>query len=200
MRHPAPRRLAHWLGRNWARLHYARHVEPTWLEVNRLRVPVRGLPPAFDGFRVVQLSDLHCGPKVTRAYIDEAIDLALHEKPDIVVLTGVDDLWSRTCDLDRAYADHEPARPRLVLAHNPRTVERLRGRRCDLMLSGHTHGGQVDWPGLGRVTLGKKARRFAAGLYVHAGTHLYVNKGVGFGWRFRFGARPEVAVLTLRPA
>src|SRR5437588_6351496 len=84
----AARRWAHWLGRNLARLHYARHVEPTWLEVNRLRVPVRGLPPAFDGFRVVQLSDLHCGPKVTRAYIDEAIDLALHEKPDVVVLTG----------------------------------------------------------------------------------------------------------------
>jgi len=29
--------------------------------------------------------------------------------------------------------------------------------------------------------------------------HLYVNKGVGFGWRFRFGVRPEVAVFTLRP-
>jgi hypothetical protein len=283
MRHPAPRRLAHWLGRNWARLHYARHVEPTWLEVNRLHVPVRDLPAAFDGFRIVQLSDLHCGPKVTDAYLTEAVDLALAERPDLIVLTGdfihkgyhhvdraaasirrlraphgvyavlgnhdysirnalgirrhrhlhravadalagegvqvlrnetvaltrgpaavdltgVDDLWSRTCDLDRAYAGHEPARPRLVLAHNPRTVERLRGRRCDLMLSGHTHGGQVDWPGLGRVTLGRKARRLAAGLYRHESTYVYVNKGVGFGWRFRFATRPEVAVLALERA
>jgi uncharacterized protein len=116
----------------------------------------------------------------------------------VLDLAGVDDLWSRACDLDRAYHGHEPTRPRVVLAHNPRTVERLGGRRCDLMLSGHTHGGQVDWPGLGRVTLGRKARRFAAGLYQHEGTYLYVNKGVGFGWRFRFGVRPEVAALTLR--
>jgi predicted MPP superfamily phosphohydrolase len=72
--------------------------------------------------------------------------------------------------------------------------------RADLVLSGHTHGGQIDWPGLGRVLLGKKARRWAAGLYPHNGGHVYVNKGVGFGWRFRFGVRPEVAVFTLKPA
>jgi predicted MPP superfamily phosphohydrolase len=275
--------LAHWLGRNIARLHYARHVEPTWLEVNRLPIPVRDLPAAFDGFRIVQLSDLHCGPKVTDDYLAEAVDLALAERPDLIVLTGdfihkgfrhvlraaasvrplsaphgvfavlgnhdysirnalgirrhrhlhravaealagegvrvlrnetvplrrggaavdltgVDDLWSRSCDLEQAYDGHEPARPRLVLAHNPRTVERLAGRRCDLMLSGHTHGGQVDWPGLGRVALGRRARRLAAGLYRRDETYVYVNKGVGFGWRFRFGVRPEVAVLRLARA
>ena len=54
-------------------------------------------------------------------------------------------------------------------------------------------------PGLGRPTLGRKARRFAAGLYQYRNTYVYVNKGVGFGWRFRFGVRPEVAVFTLKP-
>jgi predicted MPP superfamily phosphohydrolase len=109
-------------------------------------------------------------------------------------------LWSRTCDLDRAFADLSPEVPCLALAHNPRTVERLDGRRCDLMLSGHTHGGQVKVPGLGRPTLGRKSRRFAAGLYKYRKTQIYVNKGVGFGFRFRFGVRPEVAVLILQPA
>ena len=88
----------------------------------------------------------------------------------------------------------------IVLAHNPRTVEHLNGRRCDLMLSGHTHGGQVHVPGLGRPTLSRKARRFAAGLYQYHDTYLYVNKGVGFGIRFRYGVRPEVTVLVLRHA
>ena len=117
-----------------------------------------------------------------------------------VHLVGVEDLWSRTCDLDRAFDGLAASVPCIVLAHNPRTVERLAGRRCDLMLSGHTHGGQVNWPGLGRPTLGRRARRFAAGLYHYRNTHVYVNKGVGFGFRFRFGVRPEVAVLTLEPA
>jgi predicted MPP superfamily phosphohydrolase len=67
------------------------------------------------------------------------------------------------------------------------------------MLSGHTHGGQINLPRLGRVTLGRNGKRFAAGMYRHAGTYLYVHKGVGFGFRIRYGVRPEVAVLELRP-
>ena len=123
----------------------------------------------------------------------------LKRATDVVHLVGVEDLWSRTCDLDEAFDGLSPSVPCIALAHNPRTVERLAGRRCDLMLSGHTHGGQINWPGLGRPTLGRKARRFAAGLYIHENTFLYVNKGVGFGFRFRFGVRPEVAILTLQP-
>ena len=42
-------------------------------------------------------------------------------------------------------------------------------------------------------------KRFAAGLYHYRDTYLYVNKGVGFGFRFRYGVRPEVTVLSLRP-
>ncbi len=276
-------RWARWIGRNWARVTYALRVEPTWLEVNRLEVPVAGLPPAFDGLRIVQLSDFHCSRQVTPKYLEEAVGLAQGEQGDLIVLTGdfvhkgyeyvgqiasilgrlacplgvygvlgnhdysvrnalgfrryrhlhravadalagngirvlhnemallrrgdagvqligVNDLWSRVCDLDQAFGGLSPALPHIVLAHNPRTIERLDGRRCDLMLSGHTHGGQIHLPGVGRPTLGRKARRFAAGMYRYQNTYLYVNKGVGFGFPLRFGVRPEVAVLTLRPA
>jgi predicted MPP superfamily phosphohydrolase len=126
--------------------------------------------------------------------------VCLERGTDRLYLTGVEDLWSRVCDLDRALNGLHPEVPCVMLAHNPRTVEHLNGRRCDLMLSGHTHGGQVHVPGLGRPILSKKAQRFAAGLYRVHHTHLYVNKGVGFGWRFRYGVRPEVAVATLRCA
>jgi predicted MPP superfamily phosphohydrolase len=115
-------------------------------------------------------------------------------------LVGVEDLWSRVCDLNGAFGNLSSSIPCIVLAHNPRTVEHLAGQRCDLMLSGHTHGGQVHLPGLGRPTLSRRARRFAAGMYRYGHTQVYVNKGVGFGFRFRFGVRPEVAVLALQPA
>lgn len=274
---------ARWVGRNWARFSYGFRVEPTWLELNHLDVAVPDLPPAFAGLRVAQLSDFHCSRQVAPAFVAEAVDLALRERPDVVALTGdfvhkgyryvervaavlsrlraplgvyavlgnhdysvrsalglrrfrhlhrairqaladrgirvlhneavplerhgqrihlvgVEDLWSRECDLDAVLAGLPPLVPRIVLAHNPRTAEQLGGRRCDLMLSGHTHGGQVNWPGLGRPTLGRKARRFAAGLYRYGNANVYVNKGVGYGFRFRFGVRPEVAVVTLKPA
>jgi len=271
---------ARWIGRSWARVSYGYRVEPTWLEVNHLSVPIPGLPPQFAGFRIAQLSDFHCSRQVTPAYLAEAVELALVQEPDLVVLTGdfihhgykyigrvaetlsrlraahgvfavlgnhdfsvrnalgfrrhrhlhravaaglrghgirvlhneavplerdggrvylvgVEDLWSRSCDLERAFTGLSATVPCITLAHNPRTVERLRDRRCDLMLSGHTHGGQIHLPGIGRPTLGRKARRFAAGLYRYHNTHVYVNKGVGFGFRFRFGVRPEVALITL---
>lgn len=276
------RRMAHWLGRSWAHVSYGRHVEPTWLELNHCDIPVAELPEPFDGFRIVQLSDLHCSRHVNAAYLNEAVELARRQQPEIIVLTGdfvhkgfghidevadvvgtlrathgvfavlgnhdysvrnalgfrryrhlhravsdalvargirvlhnesvclerqsarlhligVEDLWSRACDLDQAYSGLSQAAPHIVLAHNPRTVEHLNGRRCDLMLSGHTHGGQIHVPALGRPTLSKKARRFAAGLYHYRDTYVYVNKGVGFGFRFRYGVRPEVTVLVLRP-
>ena len=277
------KRWARWIGRGWARVSYGYRIEPTWLELNCRDVAIAGLPTSFAGFRIVQLSDFHCGRHVTPTYLAEAVDLAQAQEPDLVVLTGdfvhrgykyveavaeslgrlsapsgifavlgnhdfsvrnalgirrfrhlhsavtraltdrgirvlrneavsleregttlyligVQDLWSRVCDLDIAFAGLSPSIPRIVLAHNPRTVERLAGRRCDLMLSGHTHGGQVHLPGIGRPTLGKKARRFAAGMYQYRNTHIYVNKGVGFGFRFRYMVRPEVAVLNLRTA
>ena len=82
------RRVAHWLGRSWAHLSYGFRVEPTWLELNQCEIPVPDLPAAFGGFRIVQLSDLHCSPRVNGAYLLEAVGLARAQKPDVVVLTG----------------------------------------------------------------------------------------------------------------
>jgi hypothetical protein len=113
-------------------------------------------------------------------------------------LVGLEDLWSRACDLEQAFADLDPSLPCIALAHHPRTIERLEQRRCDLMLSGHTHGGQIQWRRR-RTDREHIPRRFKAGLYLYENTHVYVTRGVGFGTvRARYGVRPEVAVLTLR--
>jgi predicted MPP superfamily phosphohydrolase len=273
-------RIAEALGRTWARIDYAYRIEPTWLEINRYSISIPGLGRAFEGVRIAQLSDFHCGSHIPLGYLEEALSRTLLEKPDLIALTGdfvhkgyghvdaaaelfrnlklplgifavlgnhdfavrnalgfrrhrglhkaitealeeqgvtvlrnravrfdregdglvvagIDDLWSKEADPIAALGEQCRQTPTVVLAHNPQSVELLEDHRADLVLSGHTHGGQVDWPGLGRVLLGKKAKRWAAGLYPHRGGRIYVNKGVGFGWRFRFGVRPEVAVFTL---
>jgi predicted MPP superfamily phosphohydrolase len=88
----------------------------------------------------------------------------------------------------------------VVLSHDPKSARLLAAHRPALVLSGHTHGGQVY---LRRVTPFLAARvglPFLAGLFEVDGGHLYVNRGLGAALPVRFHAPPELTVLTLRAA
>jgi len=67
---------------------YASWVEPYWLKIEDITVPLSGLPPALDGFRVLQVSDLHCGPDLGPKDLRRAVDTAADLNPDLVVVTG----------------------------------------------------------------------------------------------------------------
>jgi predicted MPP superfamily phosphohydrolase len=91
----------------------------------------------------------------------------------------------------------------LVLGHCPDYA--LGQTHADLMLAGHTHGGQVRIPGLGPLlTYSKVPRAWASGLtQVAPDQHLYVSRGIGMerghAPRLRFLCRPELLILTLTP-
>jgi len=94
---------------------------------------------------------------------------------------------------------------RLLLAHNPDFVMRsvfareTERRPIHLVLSGHTHGGQVRLPLLGAPHIPSQHRRlFGGGLARAAGTLVYVSRGAGSSWPVRFNCPPEVNVITLR--
>jgi len=118
-------------------------------------------------------------------------------------IAGVDDFHSGRPDLAAALA-HLPDRaadaPRVLLAHNPDFAERLTGSpRVDLMLSGHTHGGQMKIPFGPRPKLPIRHRKYAAGLVRGPHCPVYVSVGLGtVGIRARFNCRPELAIVTLR--
>ena len=67
---------------------YALAIEPDWLVVEKVTVPLTDLPPALDGLRVVQLSDLHWGPYTGHKEISAAVDQANRLSGDLIVLTG----------------------------------------------------------------------------------------------------------------
>jgi predicted MPP superfamily phosphohydrolase len=122
----------------------------------------------------------------------------LHYGGAPIAVAGVCDLWSGQADLPRALQDVDPNTPRIVLAHNPRTIDQASQQRCDLVLSGHTHGGQVEIEKFAPRFWVRFKSRLHAGLYHHDTGYLYVNKGIGYTVRFRFQVRPEIAVFTLR--
>jgi predicted MPP superfamily phosphohydrolase len=85
----------------------------------------------------------------------------------------------------------------VLLAHDPRRLAEAASFNVPLMLSGHTHGGQVVLPGIGAIA--GRAFPVLAGLERRENTAIYVSRGVGTVYvPFRFNCPPEVAVLTLR--
>ncbi len=103
-------------------------------------------------------------------------------------LAGYADLWSGAFFSDAVELDG--GIPTVALSHNPDTAPELADRGAALILSGHTHGGQVRVPFLGPVFLPIERREFAAGPYDLGATRLYVNRGVGWLWRVRMFVRP----------
>ena len=67
---------------------YATQVEPRWIEVVRLAVPLPGLSEALDGFTIAQLSDLHLGPYVPLDHVRRSVDITNDLGADLIVLTG----------------------------------------------------------------------------------------------------------------
>jgi predicted MPP superfamily phosphohydrolase len=265
-------------------------LEPSWLVVRRVEVPIPSLPSALDGLKIGQISDPHRGPMMPRSRIERAVALIVAEAPDLVALTGdfvsywpgyaaeyteilaplrprlgmfactgnhehwtdpdivtaalraagvtvlrnqhqlvtvggvqlclvsIDDIGffgislhhaDPADDLSAALADSPVSDDviRVLLVHNPDFVmgpvfaEETARRPIHLVLSGHTHGGQVRLPLLGTPYLPTRYRRlFGGGLVPVAGTQIYVSRGVGSSWPMRFNCRPEVNVLTLRAA
>jgi predicted MPP superfamily phosphohydrolase len=115
-------------------------------------------------------------------------------------LCGLDDLWAGQPDLVRTLGGLPAHQPRLVLSHNPDLAEEQWGARVDLMLSGHTHGGQVRLPALGTPVLPSRyGQKYASGLVSGPHFPVYVTRGVGVGGiPVRLGVPPEVTVFELR--
>jgi predicted MPP superfamily phosphohydrolase len=265
---------------------YAGEIERHWIDVVHRDVHIAGLPQAFDGMTIAQLSDIHLDEYTEPFLLREAIDHINRMKPDMVLLTGDyvsaevlskkmtmgaawqcarlltgiecaqkyailgnHDIMAGANEITEAIASngipvlrngflpierggsriwlagiddpvmgrpnpdlampvairnqaHEPI---ILMCHAPDFVDTLSkhpaSRSIALVLSGHTHGGQVRIPFLGAMHLPPGGRKYVEGLFELGGMQLYVNRGIGaVGVPFRFNCRPEITRFRLRAA
>jgi predicted MPP superfamily phosphohydrolase len=116
-----------------------------------------------------------------------------HESLDLIGIR----YWTRR-QADIASLVHGASGTVVLLAHDPRRLAEAAALKIPLVLSGHTHGGQVVLPGIGAVA----AQKFpvVAGLGRRAETTMFVSRGVGTVYvPVRVNCPPEVAILTLQP-
>jgi len=114
-----------------------------------------------------------------------------------VSLVGVGDLWTEEIEAAVAFSAVDPQKPVILLAHNPDSKDVLADRPWDLMLSGHTHGGQVRIPFDGPRFAPVADKRYVAGLGTWGARQIHVSRGVGNLAGVRFLCRPEVSLLEL---
>ena len=193
-------------------------------DADELRIVARELPRLRAPLGVVGCLGNHDHyadvPAVLAGLRAAGIDVLVNANRTLTVdgaalrLVGTDNTGfrQRHADLPRALAGLPPraddAAPRVLLAHDPTFWDaEARHAGIDLMLSGHTHGGQigVEAPEALRWSLAQLSYDRWAGLYAEDGdrgrAHVHVNRGLGTtGPPLRLGIRPEVTVLTLRTA
>lgn len=127
---------------------------------------------------------------------------------DRIWVAGLDDPLDGKPDPSQAVPSsirNVAAEPVILMCHEPDYVDDLRshpvGQAVALVLSGHTHGGQIRLPFLGALRLPPLGRKYVEGLFQVGNMQLYVNRGIGsVGVPFRFDCRPEITIFTLQSA
>jgi hypothetical protein len=116
-------------------------------------------------------------------------------------LAGVDDLWTGRANVRAALADATAEDACVLVSHNPDLAETLTDERVGLVLSGHTHGGQVVFPGGAPFVPSRYGQKYLKGFVRAPHTSVYVSRGLGCsGVPVRYASRPELTLFTLKSA
>jgi predicted MPP superfamily phosphohydrolase len=179
---------------------YRRYIEPCAEALGALTAP-EGV------WAVLGNHDHYTDPQLTARALERAhinvlnnANTFIRRGGETLQLAGIDDWsWNGT-DWPRALYGLDQKFPTVLLSHQPRVLDVAEALKVSLILSGHTHGGQLSLPFIGApARFGVKDFKYLRGLYERNGTQLYVSRGTGvIGLPVRFGARPEIAVIRLR--
>jgi len=184
----------------------AAHASPCAEILSRLTAPLR--------YAVMGNHDAAVGPaKVTDALVSHGIPVlanshvALDRKGDRIWIAGLNDATFMNPSVQKAVPEEAMRRqqPVILLGHEPdyadTVAQQLSDRRVDLMLAGHTHGGQIRLHFFGNMFKPPLGKKYIRGLFQIGGLQLYVNRGIGtVNMPLRFRCPPEVTLFTLQRA
>lgn len=181
---------------------YRRFIEPCAEALAQLKAP-EGV------WAVLGNHDHYTDPELTTRALERNhivvlnnANTTIQRASDAIQLSGIDDSsWGAT-RWNRAFNGLKANLPTILLSHQPSVLDVGETQNVSLILSGHTHGGQINLPWLGApARFATKDLKYAQGLFRRGDTQLYVSSGTGvIGLPVRLGVRPEIAVLRLRRA
>ena len=167
---------------------------------------LQGLKASLGVYAVLGNHDWYFdGPRVRSALESKGIKVLDNEVFEVKSgsadfwLAGLADAWTRPQNIAGTVSQVPTGSPVIAITHNPDSFVALPSS-VSLLLAGHTHGGQVNLPFVGRLVVPSNyGQRFAAGHIEENGKHLFVTTGVGTSiLPLRFRVPPEIAVVTLK--
>ncbi|MBA2368814.1 MAG: UDP-2,3-diacylglucosamine diphosphatase LpxG [Candidatus Protochlamydia sp.] len=114
-------------------------------------------------------------------------------------ICGLEEYSLGKADLPKVFNNYDSGKIGIVLCHNPDMLKKLSVYPGDLILSGHTHGGQVNLPFLWKKFTKIENLQFKRGLKKIGSKWAYINRGLGGIMDFRWFSRPELTLITLEP-
>jgi predicted MPP superfamily phosphohydrolase len=117
-----------------------------------------------------------------------------------IKIGGVDDYWTGSQNLNKTTNDLSPQDFAILVSHNPDYIEQIDTSKLDLVLCGHTHGGQVSLFGKWAPWIPSQyGQKYAHGLKRKGDTQIIISKGIGTViLPLRLFARPEIVQITLK--
>jgi predicted MPP superfamily phosphohydrolase len=158
-------------------------------QLEGLTAPVYAVPGNWDYWSDADLGQIaaFCEQTGGQLLLDETL-----------VLEGNELAISGALGETSSWIEQLPVQTHILLVHYPKFADSLEGRRLDLILAGHSHGGQVRLPWIGSIMVPYGVGRYDLGLFETASGPLYVTSGIGTSaLPIRLGCRPEVAVIDL---
>jgi len=122
----------------------------------------------------------------------------IYKGKERIIIGGSGDYWNDQLNIDNTFSSSDEGDCRLLLSHNPDALDTQFHTPLSLVMSGHTHGGQVVIPFFGPPVLPVKNKTYSSGLIATAKAKLFISKGIGCsGLPVRFNCHPEIAILEL---
>jgi uncharacterized protein len=118
-------------------------------------------------------------------------------KNSFLNVCGIGEYMSGHFNPEKAFKNYKKEFFGVVLSHNPDSFSYLKEFPGELILSGHTHGGQINLPLFRRRFLIMENPEWRSGLFVEGNKRLFVNRGLGSIFSFRWFSPPEISIFTL---
>lgn len=116
---------------------------------------------------------------------------------DLFNISGVGEHMAGQVDVIATFENYSKALPGILLAHNPDAIPLLKEKPGQMILCGHTHGGQINLPWIRRRFAALEHPQYYKGLFHENQKMIYVSRGIGGTLPFRFNAVPEIVSITL---